>query len=124
MLELRLAGRWSKNLGLTVGQWWFGIVLGRYLHWVVPILAQDPKIAIATLVHVGFDSTQGNRMTVVDPPETQPECEPMNTREIFQHLLDLPCYPAMDDTTRVAMVQALQPIFSPSVSQFSRMSSP
>lgn len=101
-----------------------GVAASPNMHWVVPILAQDPKLAIATLVDAGFDSTQGNSMTVVDPPETHLEWEPRNTREIFQHLLYLPCYPAMDDITLVSLAQALRPISSPSMLPFSRMGSP
>ncbi|MBO0350283.1 DegT/DnrJ/EryC1/StrS family aminotransferase [Phormidium pseudopriestleyi FRX01] len=101
-----------------------GVATLPHVHWVVPILAQDPEMAIATLANAGFDSTQGNSMTVVNPPETHLEWEPRNAREIFKHLLYLPCYPAMDDTTLVSMAQALRPIFSPSVSEFLRMGSP
>ncbi len=101
-----------------------GVAALPHVHWVVPILAQDPELAIATLAYAGFDSTQGNSMTVVDPPETHPECEPHNTREMFQHLLYLPCYPAMDETALVSMAQALRSISSPCLSQFSRMGSP
>lgn len=101
-----------------------GVAAMPHLHWVVPILAQAPQMAIATLTDAGFDSTQGNSMTVVDPPETHPEWEPQNTREIFKHLLYLPCYPAMDETALVSMAQALRSLSSPSLSQFSTMSSP
>jgi dTDP-4-amino-4,6-dideoxygalactose transaminase len=101
-----------------------GVAAMPHLHWVVPILVQDPEMAIATLGNAGFDSTQGNSMTVVEPPATHREGEPRNTREMFRHLLYLPCYPAMDDTTLVSLAQALRPIFSPSLSQFSRMGSP
>ncbi|WP_254568149.1 DegT/DnrJ/EryC1/StrS family aminotransferase [Oscillatoria sp. HE19RPO] len=101
-----------------------GVAAMPNLHWVVPILAEDPEIAIATLANAGFDSTQGNSMTVVESPETDPEWEPRNTREMFEHLLYLPCYPAMDDTTLVSMAQGLRPISSPSVSLFLRMGSP
>lgn len=101
-----------------------GVAASPHIHWVVPILAEDPEIAIATLGNAGFDSTQGNSMTVVDPPATRPECEPITTREMFQHLLYLPCYPAMDDTTLVSLAQALRSISSPLLPQFSRMGSP
>lgn len=101
-----------------------GVAASPHVHWVVPILAEDPSEAIATLADAGFDSTQGNSMTVVDPPETHLEWEPRNTREIFQHLLYLPCYPAMDDITLVSLAQALRPISSPSMLPFSRMGSP
>lgn len=101
-----------------------GVAASPHVHWVVPILVQDPSEAIATLGNAGFDATQGNSMTVVEPPATHPEGEPRKTRELFQHLLYLPCYPAMDETALGSMAQALRPICSPSVSQFSRISAP
>lgn len=101
-----------------------GVAASPHVHWVVPILAEDPSEAIATLGNAGFDATQGNSMTVVDPPATHPEGEPQKTRELFQHLLYLPCYPAMDETALGSMAQALRPICSPSLSQFSRISAP
>lgn len=101
-----------------------GVAVSPHVHWVVPILAEDPSEAIATLRNAGFDATQGHSMTVVDSPATHPEGEPRKTRELFQHLLYLPCYPAMDETALVSLAQALRPICSPSVSSFSRMSSP
>ncbi len=84
-----------------------------HFHWVIPILVQDPVRAIATLAAAGFDSTQGNSMTVVEPPATRPEWEALNTREIYNHLLYLPCYQAMDDPALAAMAQALRPLSSP-----------
>lgn len=77
-------------------------------HWVVPIVAEDPHAAIASLAQAGFDSTQGNSMCVVDPPETHPHLVPMNTRSIFEKMVYLPCYPAMNEAALEQMVRALQ----------------
>jgi perosamine synthetase len=97
-----------------------GSVTMPHSHWVVPILAEDPIQAIATLAGVGFDATQGQSLSVVEPPATHPEWEPRNTRAVLKHLLYLPCYAGMNDGNLAAMTQALHPLASPGVSTNSR----
>lgn len=84
-----------------------GTATSPHSHWVVGILAKDPKAAIASLAQSGFDATQGNSMCVVEPPETQPDLAPINTRLIFEHLVYLPCYPAMNERALDRMVRGL-----------------
>ena len=66
-----------------------------HTHWVFPILAADPRQAIALLGQSGFDATQGQSLCVVAAPADRPQLEPRAAREALAKVVFLPFYPEM-----------------------------
>jgi dTDP-4-amino-4,6-dideoxygalactose transaminase len=68
-----------------------------HTYWVYPILAEEPKAAIAELRRAGFDGAQQTRSQAVAPPADRPELDPRVAREALARLIILPCYPAIPE---------------------------
>ena len=77
-------------------------------HWVVPVLAENRQALIAALAAAGFDATQGSSMCVADAPDG-PYLPATATRQVFQRLVYLPCYPAMSPAALVRMTSMIFP---------------
>ncbi len=76
-------------------------------HWVVPVLAENRQALIAALAAAGFDATSGSSMCVADAPYGEPDLAATMTRQVFERLVYLPCYPAMSLAALVKMTGVL-----------------
>lgn len=78
-----------------------------HVYWVFPILTHDPEATRRLLFQHGFDSTQGQSMIVVPPPEDRPECETPHAHSLLPHLLFLPFYDAIPERELQRMAAVL-----------------
>jgi perosamine synthetase len=74
-----------------------GAVVGAHVHWVFPILVENPEAVIAALRKAGFDATQGQSMATVAPPVDRPEVAPRQAANVLAKMVYLPIYPEMPE---------------------------
>ncbi len=72
-----------------------GTSLHEHVHWVFPILVDNPEEVIAALRKAGFDATQGQSMATVAPPADRPEITPCRAANVLAAMVYLPIYPEM-----------------------------
>lgn len=75
--------------------------------WVFPIDVDSPEPVRHMLLEQGFDSTQGQSMIVVRPPDDQRD-EPRQALELLQGLLLLPFYESLPDSELDRMAGVLR----------------
>ena len=74
-----------------------GAGVGAHVHWVFPILVENPEAVIAALRKAGFDATQGQSMATVAPPVDRPEVAPRQAANVLAKMVYLPIYPEMPE---------------------------
>lgn len=74
-----------------------GAELAAHVHWVFPILVENPAEVIAALRKAGFDATQGQSMATVAPPPGRPEVLPHQAACVLAKMVFLPIYPEMPE---------------------------
>ncbi len=74
-----------------------GTSLHEHVHWVFPILVDNPEEVIAALRKAGFDATQGQSMATVAPPADRPEITPCRAANVLAAMVYLPIYPEMPE---------------------------
>jgi perosamine synthetase len=93
-----------------------------HVHWLLPVLAAEPRQLIAALADQGFDATRGQSLTVVPAPLERPDIDPQTARAVMDRIVFLPCYAEMpsDAVARLADLLAdhgSPPPETPSVSR-------
>ncbi len=78
-----------------------------HVYWVFPILTHDPEATRRLLFQHGFDSTQGQSMIVVPPPEDRPEYGTPQAHSLLPRLLFLPFYAAIPERELQRMADVL-----------------
>ena len=84
-----------------------GAGLPSHVHWVFPILVENPEEVIAALRKAGFDATQGQSMTAVAPPADRPEVAPSQTAHVLAKTVYLPIYAEMSERGVREMAEAV-----------------
>lgn len=64
-------------------------------YWVFPILADDVEGMIATLWQSGFDATQAQSLSPVDPPAGRRDLAAVQATAMLAKTIYLPCYPEL-----------------------------
>jgi perosamine synthetase len=93
-----------------------GTALHEHVHWVFPILVDNPEEVIAALRKAGFDATQGQSMATVAPPADRPETAPRQAANVLAAMVYLPIYSEMPERAirkmaRVVLSTAAPPRF-------------
>lgn len=83
-----------------------GTAVEPHVHWLFPVLADEPRRVIAALADAGFDATQATTMTAIDPPPDRPELAPARGREAIEKMVFIPCYAGLprSEAERLAAV--------------------
>ncbi len=78
-----------------------------HVFWVYPIVTDQPQAVRDELFRHGFDSTQGQSMIVVDPPEGRADLVPTIARRLLSQIIYLPFYDALPDAELQRMAGVL-----------------
>jgi len=81
-----------------------------HVYWVFPIVTDQPRAVRDELFRHGFDSTQGQSMIVVDPPEGRADLEPEIARRMLSQIVYLPFYDALPDAELQRMAEVLRSV--------------
>lgn len=80
--------------------------------WILPLRVPDQSAAVAALQMAGFDSTAGNSLQPVEPPQDRPEFEPLVARRLLVSAIYLPLYAAIPESEIRRMASVLAPVFN------------
>ena len=75
--------------------------------WLVPIVVDNPQLAIEILARHGFDATQGQSLCVVQPPTGREERAALEAQELMSKIIFLPCYADMPKPVLEQLAKAL-----------------
>jgi dTDP-4-amino-4,6-dideoxygalactose transaminase len=78
-----------------------------HVYWVFPILCDDPLQTQRLLFENGFDSTQGQSMIVVPPPQDRQDWQCTNAEAMLPGILYLPFYDALPEGELQRMARVL-----------------
>ena len=84
-----------------------GAELASHVHWVFPILVENPEEVLAALRKAGFDATQGQSMATVAPPADRPEVAPAQAAHVLAKTVYLPIYAEMSERGVREMAEAV-----------------
>src|SRR5262249_31036689 len=76
-------------------------------YWLVSVMVEEPKEAIAALFAAGFDATRASSMRPIDPPPDRPELDPVCGREAIDKMVFVPCYADLPHAEVERMAQVL-----------------
>lgn len=63
-----------KQMQQLAAHWkWIGQQADQHVHWIIPVLVEDPQSAIELLAQCGIDATQkGSQLILIPPPQHKP----------------------------------------------------
>ena len=77
-------------------------------HWVLPVVASDPDVVVATLREHGFDAARGtSSIAVIDAPPGRDDVEPRAARELMRRVVFVPAPPELSRRGEARLVAAL-----------------
>jgi dTDP-4-amino-4,6-dideoxygalactose transaminase len=72
-----------------------GVASTPHTFWVFPIVVDNPEHVAKKLRQAGFDASQRQSLSVVDPPDALTELTADNARSIIDRIVYLPLYSEM-----------------------------